>query len=309
MSWRKLAPLLVLSLLPACGKGCSGCTSAGAPPSATAAASATAKHGKHKRKPKAPPAPTGSALAPGEEPRWLRQALKRKPTVAPGDLAWVMAPQPGLRTAAYGVMAIDSVQEDSVTAIPFILKDGKPEKDAARKMDKAPASLVTAVAPIDASKIKQGDLVVVDIPGFRVLPAQVTKVEGKAATVKYTKGAEVVEARVEQLMPLAQGIAPFSYVNAKSPKGMEEYLVAALINDVLFGVDEKGNVVRLDKTEARPLLVELKDRKPGDAVVVFDGEGGSDTKIEAEVAPKFLYKVKVRGKEITVPFFAIFEKI
>jgi hypothetical protein len=309
-SLRKLLPLLVLSLLPACGKGCSGCTSAGAPPSATASASA-GKHGKHKRKPKAPPppAPTSSALAPGEEPRWLRQALKRKPTVAPGDLAWVVAPLPGLRTASFGVMAIDSAQEDSVTAIPFVLKDGKPERDAANKLPKAPASLVTSVTPIDPAKIKPGDLVVANVPGFRTTPAQVVKVDGKTATVKFVKGDKVVEEPVEFAVPLAKGVQPFSYVMTQSRSGMEQFLVAAVINDVAFVISSAGEVLRLDKSDAKPLNVELKDRKVGSMVVLFEGTGGAEVSIVSEVVPKFLYTVKLNGVEKTAPFWAIFEKL
>jgi hypothetical protein len=303
MALRKLVPLLILALLPAC----KGCTNKGEPPSATSTASAKAS--KHKRKPArvAPaPTPTSSALAPGEEPRWLRQALKRKPTVAPGDMAWVVAPQPGLRTAAFGVMAIDSVQEDSVTAVPLVLKEGKVERDPSIKLAKAPASLVTAVTPIDPAKVKPGDLVIASIPGFRVTAAQVMKVEGKTATVKYVKDDKVLDGAVEYVMPLAKGVQPFAYA-AFPDAGLHEILITAVVNDVVFGIDDLGNVFRVEKADAKPINVELKDRNAGDVVSVFYGTSGSDVHLDSVVVPRWLYTVKVRDGVRHIPFYAILQ--
>lgn len=295
---------LALTLLPAC----QGCKSKSEGPSGTASAAASGS-AKHRRKPPRDGG-TRAPAASADPDRWLRGLPPGKPAVKPGDRVWALSPLPGQSTASFGVMEIDSVQDDgSVTAVPLVVVAGKLKRDDTAKRPRTPGALLTPAAPIDPAKIKAGDFVIAPIPGYRTTVAQVSKTSGKTADVKYVNGDKVLDATVEYAVPMAQGVAPFAFGAYVGRPPYQEILIAAVVESDVFGIDEAGNAIRAFKQDVRPLNVEWKERKKGDVVVVFDGGRGVDTMLDAEIVPKWIYSVKFGGKEKPIPFYAIFEKI
>lgn len=296
---RKILPFVMMALLPAC----KGCTSAGDPPKGTTTTASASASAKAKRAPRATPPPDPTA--------WLRKIPHKKPEVKAGDRVWALVPTPGTNKATFNVWDVDSVQDETVTVAPLVRADGKLKRDEANKKTGAPGPLITPAAPLDAAKIKAGDLVVAAVPGLHAAVALVTKIAGASAEVKYVDGDKVADATVDHAIPLAQGIQPFAVTvfldNGTFP--YREMLVAAAAGDMLFGTDRAGVVHAVDRRDAKAVAVQLKDRKKGDTVVAFDAGGAVDARIEAEITPRLLYTIRMRGAPAPVPFFAIFDKI
>lgn len=306
---------LALTLLAACGSkeakdketsepAASAASSAGKPSKMGAAASASAS-----------PAGSGSAeavpKAPADGPKWLAGIPVKPAAAKAGDRVWAVIPEAAPESVLFSVVEVDSLQPDSFTAVSLARTGDKLAKDTAATAKHAhlPGALVSAAPNVEVAKIKKDEIVIAPIFGYRTEPAHVVKVKGTSAEIKYLKGDKVEQETTEYAVPLAKGIAPFAYVAVKSGASYKEILVAAVVDDQVFGVDDAGAFYKAAKADVKPLDVVWKERKKGDKVTVFEPSGSAETTIDTVSVDKWVYKVKVGGAEKRVPFFAVVDKI
>jgi hypothetical protein len=304
MKVRATIPLLSLALLAACSSkephdaGPSASASASAKPPASATASA---------------APKASAAAPKDAftpPKWLAAVPSKPVPGKPGDRVWAVTPFSGQEGTFFSVVEIDSVQGDSATTASLLRMAGKLQKDEsfAPKRPRSPGALMTPAQNVEAAQIKKDTIVIAPVFGYRTTAARVVKLDGGVAEIKYVSGDKVMDEKTEYAVPLASGVAPFAYVAVKNGASYKEVLVAAVVDDQVFGVDDNGVLVRAPKAEVKPLDVAWKDRKKGDKVVAFDANGSVETTIEVVSVMKWVYTVKMNGAERRLPFYAVVDK-
>jgi hypothetical protein len=306
---KHLGPFLALTLLAACGSKEKEHEEPGATASAAPSSAATIHRRTMLSASAATTAATAAPLASGAPVAagGLFAGVPVKPATAKaGDRVWSVTPGAGPENALFGVVEIDSLQPDSVTTVSLTRTGTKLAKDAAAaKQAHVPGALVSAAQGVDVAKIKKDEIVIAPVFGYRTTAAHVTKVAGGIADIKYVNGEKVHEETTEYAVPLAKGIAPFAYVAVKSGASYKEVLVAAVVGDQVFGVDEGGTFYKAARADVKPLDVQWKDRKKGDKVVVFDASGSAETTIDTVSVDKWVYKVKVNGAEKRVPFYAV----
>jgi len=316
MTPKHIVPFAALALLTACGS--KEKTDTGA--SASATASSEPAHHKMGGAASAMPSGTAAAMPTGSAqvlptttagPKWLTGIPVKPATAKAGDRVWTLTPDAAPEHVLFGVVEVDSLQPDGLTTVGLTRTGDKWVKDAgaAAKHMHMPGALASAAQTVDVAKIKNGDIVIAPVFGYHTTAAHVIKVAGTTATVKYVDGDKVHEETTDYAMPLAKGIAPFAYVAVKSGAGYKEILVAAVVDDQVYGVDEAGTFYKAAKADVKPLNVVWKDRKKGDKVVVFDASGNSDSVIDTVSVEKWVYKVKAGGAEKRVPFYAVVDSL
>lgn len=257
------------------------------------------------------PITIASATAPAMAgPKWLADVTPRAIIAKPGDRVWALTPTGAGDSAAFNVAEVDSIQGQMVTLASLVRgAAGVVRDDKATKRAGIPGGLLTPAAAVEGSKIKADDFVITTLPGARTTVVHVTKVAGKVATFKYVNGEKVDEETTQYAAPLGKGIAPFAYVAVKSGAGYKEGLVAAIVDDKVFAVDDTGAVLEAPKADVKPLDLQWKERKAGDKVTVFDASGSSEGTIDKMSVTKWIFLVKVGAASKRVPFYAVFDKI
>jgi hypothetical protein len=256
-------------------------------------------------------APTPSAIAPAMAgPKWIADVTPRAILAKAGDRVWALSPTGAGDAAVFNVAEIDSVQGQMVTLASLVRgAAGLVRDDKATKRAGIPGGLLTPAAAVEGSKIKVDDFIITMVPGARTTVGHVTKVAGKEATFKFANGEKVDEATTQYAAPLGKGIAPFAYVAVKSGAGYKEGLVAAIVDDKVFAIDETGAVLEAAKADVKPLDLQWKERKTGDKVTVFDATGSAEGTIDKMSVSKWIFLVKVGTTSKRVPFSAVFDKI
>jgi hypothetical protein len=243
-------------------------------------------------------------------PKWLADVTPRAILAKAGDRVWALSPTGAGDSAVFNVAEIDSVQGQMVTLASLgRSKIGLVRDATAPKRGGIPGGLLTPAAAVEGSKIKVDDFVITMLTGARTTVGHVTKVAGKDATFKFVSGEKVDEDSTQYAAPLGKGIAPFAYVAVKSGAGYKEGLVAAIVDDKVFAIDETGAVLEAAKADVKPLDLQWKERKSGDKVTVFDASGSSDAVIDKMSVSKWIFLVKVGTASKRVPFYAVFDKI
>jgi hypothetical protein len=252
-------------------------------------------------------APSGSPAAGGAS--W-EAGLSKPVTEKPGARVWALAPAGGEK-GLFSVVEIESVQGNSAATLSLIKSGDKLAKDAGAKHVGTPGALIWPAASIKDAKIKKGEIVIAMLPDYHTTAAHVVKLKDKdeAAEVKYAHGDKVKDETVTYAVPLATGIAPFAYVAAKKGSSYQEILVAGVVGDEVYGVDEAGAVVKVAKADVKPLAIEWKDRKKCEKVTVFENNTSVETTIDTVSVEKWVYAVKVNGAEKRVPFYAVVDKL
>ncbi len=307
---KNIVPFALLALLAACG---SKEKDKEAPAASASAATTAGPHKMGKEASSATPATSSSSAATTAVvgPKWLAGIPVKAATAKAGDRVWGVTPGAGPESVLFGVVEVDSLQPDGLTTVGLTKSGDKLVKDtgAAAKHPHVPGALITAAQGVEAAKIKKDEIVIAPVPGYHTTAAHVVKVAGNTATIKFVEGEKVREETTEYAVPLAKGIAPFAYVAVKSGANYKEILVAAVVDDQVFGVDEAGMFYKAAKADVKPLNVVWKERKKGDKVVVFDAAGNSETTINTVSVDKWVYKVKVGGAEKRVPFYAVVDSL
>lgn len=254
---------------------------------------------------------TATAAPPPRPPSWLAGVPVRPVTARPGARVWSGSPYPGAENVSFGIAEIDSVQGSTATMASLmrqlgtLIKDDKfaPRRPFTPGLFILPARTVTEVKP------RPRDWVITPIFGYRTGIAQITKAEGKLATIKYVNYDKVMEETTEYVEPLRTGIAPFACVAMKKGDKMTEAVVLAVDGDQVFGVDDQGNVLKAPKADVKPLRIDWKDRKAGSKVTVLDDTGAVETKIDKVTETRWVYEVTIHGVTKKVPFHTVFDKI
>ena len=257
------------------------------------------------------PTTIASVMAPAATgPKWLADVTPRAILAKAGDRVWALSPTGAGDSAAFNVAEIDSVQGQMVTLASLVRGTAGLARDAkATKRAGIPGGLLTPAAAVEGSKIKTDDFIITMLPGARTTVGHVTSVVGKDATFKYANGEKVDEEKTQYAAPLGKGIAPFAYVAVKSGAGYKEGLVAAIVDDKVFAIDDTGAVLEAAKADVKPLDLQWKERKSGDKVTVFDASGSSEAVIDKMSVTKWIFLVKVGTASKRVPFYAVFDKI
>ncbi|MEP7126819.1 MAG: hypothetical protein ABJE95_38165 [Byssovorax sp.] len=258
-------------------------------------------------------ATAASAVAPAMAgPKWLADVAPQAILAKPGDRVWALAPTGAGDGAAFNIAEIDSVQGQMVTLASLARGTaglGLVRDDKAAKRAGIPGGLLAPAAAVDGSKIKTDDFIIAMIPGGRTTVGHVTSVANKLANFKFANGEKVDDEKAQYAAPLGKGIAPFAYVAVKSGTGYKEGLVAAVVDDKVFAIDETGAVLEAPKADVKPLDLQWKERKTGDKVTVFDASGSSEAVIDKMSVAKWIFLVKVGTASKRVPFYAVFDKI
>ncbi len=248
----------------------------------------------------------GSAAATSPAGGWVGSVPAKPVTAKVGDLVWALVPGATPDTASFGVVKIDSVQGTLATTLS-LGADGKP--DPAAKHAGTPGALFMPALSPSAAKAKVKDIVIAALGGSYTA-GHVLKITGDTASIKHLDGGDKFkDETVSYAAPLGTGVVPFAFVGVKSATGWHEVLVAAVVDDQVFGIDVDGHVLKAAKADVKPLDVQLKNRKKDDKVVVFDGAGSAETKIDTVSREDWLYKVSINGTEKRVPFFALVDKL
>jgi hypothetical protein len=302
--------LVALGTLVACG------SKEAPPPDLAASSAASAKPAPlASAKVTLPPMVTANAattaLAPAMAgPKWLADVAPRAIIAKAGDRVWALSPTGAGDGAVFNVAEIDSVQGQMVTLASLVRgAPGLVRDDKATKRAGVPGGLLTPAAAVEGAKIKVDDFIITMLPGARTTVGHVTKVAGKDATFKYANGEKVDEETTAYAAPLGKGISPFAYVAVKSGAGYTEGLVAAIVDDKVFAIDETGAVLEAAKADVKPLDLQWKERKAGDKVTVFDASGSAEGTVEKMSISKWIFLVKVGTASKRAPFSAVFDKI
>ena len=240
--------------------GSAHASSTGAPMATGSAASTAAASG------------AGAATAPAGG--WVGSVPAKPVTAKVGDFVLALIPGASPDTATFGVVKIDSVQGTLATTLG-LGADGKPDP-AAKHAGTPGAIFLPALAP-SAAKAKVKDVVIAAIGGSYAA-GHVTKITGDTAVIKHLDGEKFKDDTVSYASPLGTGVAPFAFVGVKSAAGWHQILVAAVVDDQVFGIDAEGHVLKAARADVKPLDVQLKNRKKDDKVVVFEGAGSAETK-------------------------------
>ena len=245
-----------------------------------------------------------TALPPG--PRWLSVLPSRPVSAKPGERVWAVVPATG-EAVRFGVYELESSQGNTGTVLGLLPGADGATKDPSAKHALVPGALMSPAS--DLAKLKVGDIVITPVAGDRVTAAHITKLDGKRAYFKFVRGEKTDDESSAYAAPLATGIAPFAFVAFKSGSTYMEGLVAAVVDDRVFAIDEQGRMLSAPKAEVKPLDVQWKARKKGDQVTVFDESGMTETTIEAASVAKWVFQVKVGGALKRVPFYAVVDKL
>lgn len=295
----RLWALAAGSLLAACGgKKEEVPAAASSQPTASATATVTATA-------------TATAAPPAKPPSWLAGVPVKPVTAKPGERVWNGSPYPNAENVSFGIAEVDSVQGNTATVASLMRQLGMLTRDdkIAPKRPFTPGLFILPARGVDVVKPKPKDWVITPIFGYRTGIAQITKVEGKIATIKYVNFDKVAEETTEYVEPLRTGIVPFAFVAMKKGDKMMEAIVLAVEGEQVFGVDDQGTVLKAAKSDVKPLKIEWKDRKAGSKVTVLDYTGAVETAIDKVTETKWVYEVKVNGATRKVPFSAVVDKI